>query len=169
MNTLLTPRLCIDELSLDDGDFILALLNDSDFLRYIGDRGVRTLEDAHQYLREGPMASYQRHGFGLWRLSARSDGRTLGMCGLLQRDALHVPDLGYALLADERRQGYTLEACRAVLADAKNRLGLSQVAALVDPENRASLALLEQLRFSLLGELCINPDGDRSRLLLCEL
>ena len=100
---------------MDDAPFILGLLNDPDFLRYIGDRGVRTLDDAAAYITNGPLASYARHGFGLYLVSLGDTGVPIGISGVLRRDTLPDPDIGFAFLPGFRRQGYALEAARAVL------------------------------------------------------
>jgi RimJ/RimL family protein N-acetyltransferase len=93
-----TPRLALREFTEQDAPFVLRLLNEPSFHEFIGDRGVRTLDDARRYLREGPMASYRRHGHGLLRVALQSDQTVLGMCGLVRRDTLPLPDLGFALL-----------------------------------------------------------------------
>ena len=98
-----TARLTLRRLESDDAPFVVALLNEPSFRENIGDRGVRNVEDAHRYLRDGPMAMYARYGFGLWHVSRKSDGAAIGMCGLLKRDTLPDADLGYAYLS--RRTG----------------------------------------------------------------
>jgi RimJ/RimL family protein N-acetyltransferase len=134
---------------LDDGDaaFALELLNDADFLAHIGDKGVRTRDDALAYLRNGPLASYAAHGFGLWGVAPREGGALLGMCGLLQRDWLDAPDLGYAFLPAARGRGVAREAAAATLQVARSRFGATRVLAIVDPNNAASIRLLEAVGF----------------------
>ena len=114
--------------ALDEGDagFALELLNDADFLRHIGDKGVRTRNDALEYLRIGPWASYAAHGHGLWRVGLRDAADTpIGMCGLLRRDWLDAPDIGYAFLPAARGQGLAQEAADAVMRLARERYGLT--------------------------------------------
>jgi RimJ/RimL family protein N-acetyltransferase len=161
---LVTPRLSLRELDASDADatFALALLNDPDFLRNIGDRGVRTLEDAYGYLRAGPLASYADHGFGLWRVALRDTGEAIGLCGLLRRDWLDAPDLGYAFLPSARGRGLAQEAADAVLALARSRFALRRVLAIVDPENAASIRLLERAGMQREGEV-VAP-GETKRL-----
>ena len=143
---LTTARLRVRGLTLDDAPFIVALLNDPSFIRNIGDRGVRTGDDAHEYLRAGPMASYARHGFGLCAVDL-ADGETIGICGLLQREELPGPDLGFAFLPQYWSLGYAYEAAFAVMADARARLGFQTLLAIVNPANAASIRLLERLGF----------------------
>lgn len=143
-----TARLRLQPLSEDDCDFIAELLNDPGFLRYIGDRGVRTPADSPTYLRNGPWAMYEKYGFGLLRVSLRDTGEKIGMCGLLQRDWLEVPDIGFSFLQRHCASGYGRESAQAVLDDASARLGVKSVGAIVATYNTASINLLEKLGFS---------------------
>lgn len=142
-----TDRLEILELSFDDSDFILTLVNEPDFKKYIGDKGVRTLDDAREYLRNGPIASYAINGFGLFLVCRKDDGTRLGICGLVKRDQFEVPDLGFAFLEQFRANGYACEASLAVIAHARQQLGLKKIIAVVNKENASSLRLLEKLQF----------------------
>ena len=119
-----TARLSLRRLEASDAAFLVELLNQPSFLTNIGDRGVRTVEDAHRYLREGPLAMYARHGFGLWHVSRRADGAVLGLCGLLKRDVLPDVDVGYALLPQFWGQGYAFEAAQATVRHASSRFAL---------------------------------------------
>lgn len=145
MIVLETERLQLSHLQPADADFIVELLNDPDWLRYIGDRGVRTQEDAQAYIRNGPQAMIGQYGHGLYRVNRRSDGRAIGICGLLKRDSLPDIDLGYAFLPEFRGQGYALEAARACLGEARDRLGAKRVLAITTPSNVASARVLERL------------------------
>ena len=140
-----TARLRLDPFTVDDAPFIVALLTDPDWLRYIGDRGVRTLDDARRYLETGPMASYAAHGFGLYRVALRDSGVPIGMCGLLRRETLPDVDIGFAFLPDYRTQGFAVESARATLRYARETLGLDRIVAIVSPENAASIRVLETL------------------------
>ena len=148
MSVLETDRLRLVRLAAEHAHFMLALLNDADFLRNIGDRGVRTLAEAQRYIRRGPCASYRRHGFGLWLVERACDGEALGICGLLRRDTLADVDLGFAFAAAHRRQGYALESARGVMAYARGALALGRVVAIVKPDNEASVKLLTRLGFA---------------------
>jgi len=151
MPVLETERLVLRRLTTDDAEFILELLNDPSFLRYIGDKGVRTRADACRYIETGPMASYERHGFGLYRVELKREGEPIGICGLLKRDALPDADLGFALLPRHRSKGYAFESASAVLAHARDTLGLERVLAITSPDNVASIGLLEDLGFRFEG------------------
>ena len=139
-----TPRLHLRPLALVDAPFILRLLNEPSFLEHIGDKGVRHLDGARAYLESGPMASYARHGHGLLAVELKATGQPIGMCGLLKREHLDHPDLGYAFVPEAWGQGYALEAARAALEGAKR----DRVLALVSPANAASIRLLEKLGFA---------------------
>ena len=145
MVVLTTERLTIRRLTEDDAPFILELLNDPSFLRNIGDRNVRTLDDARAYIRKGPLASYERHGFGLWLVELKGEGTPIGICGLLKRDVLDAPDIGFAYLPPFQAKGYGYEAARAVLDHARDTLRLPRVVAIVDADNEVSAGLLEKL------------------------
>ena len=160
-----TERLLIREFRRDDAAFIVALLNDPDFLRYIGDRGVRTIDDARVYLENGPINSYAINGFGAYCVEV--DGRAVGLCGLLKRDWLDDVDLGFAFLPEVRGLGYASEAARAVLAFAKDQLRLVRVVAIVNPENERSADLLRKLGFRL--DCHVKPAPDAAALLLFTL
>ena len=138
-----TPRLRLRPFTLEDAPFALRLLNEPSFLEHIGDKGVRSLEDARRYLEGGPMASYARHGHGLLAVELKEARALIGMCGLLKRDNLDDADLGYAFLPEAWGRGYALEAARAVMDEARR----GRVLAIVSQANAASIRLLEKLAF----------------------
>lgn len=140
-----TERLELRELAAPDAAFILELVNDPDWLRNIGDRGVRSLDDARAYIANGPAASYARFGFGLWRVRVKDTPEAIGICGLLKRDTLDDVDIGFAFLPAARGKGYALEAAKATLDCARDRVGLTRVVGIVSPHNAASITLLERL------------------------
>ena len=144
-----TDRLILRRLSPDDAPFILELVNDPDWLRFIGDRNVRNLDDAREYIRKGPVDSYARLGFGLYAMVRRDGGPPIGMCGLLRRDFLEDADIGFALLPAHRGRGYAREAARATLVYARDELGLGRIVAITSRDNERSGRLLEEvgLRF----------------------
>lgn len=142
-----TPRLRLRRLDAGDAGFLLELLNDPEFVRFVGDRGVRSLDDARGYLARGPLASYRDHGFGLYHVGLREGGVPIGICGLLKRDALDAVDLGFALLPGFRSRGYASEAAAVVMDEARERYGLERVLAITDPANDASIRVLEKLGF----------------------
>jgi RimJ/RimL family protein N-acetyltransferase len=154
-----TARLSLTPLGDDDGAFIIRLLNEPSFLRYIGDRGVRTLGDARRYIREGPVAGYALHGHGLMRVGLKPDGTPIGICGVLRRDTLPEPDLGFSLLPEYWSQGYAHEAAAAVMRHAREVLKLGRVLAITTTDNEPSMRLLDKLgfRFDRLVRLGTDP------------
>ena len=142
---LQTERLTIRHLTLDDAAFILQLLNEPSFLRFIGDRDVRTLDDAGRYIVNGPMASYRQNGFGLNLVVLKDSGIPIGMCGVLKRPALDDPDMGFAFLPAYWSQGYAFEAATAVLVHGRDVLGLNRIVAIANSDNVSSAKLLERL------------------------
>jgi [ribosomal protein S5]-alanine N-acetyltransferase len=142
---LCSARLELREFELGDDEFVLRLLNDPAFLRFIGDKGVRTLEDARAYIVQGPMQSYRQHGYGLYLVSLRSDGTSIGMCGLVRREGLEDADVGFAFLPEFHSQGYASESAAAVLDYGRRRLELGRIVAIAAPDNHASIAVLERI------------------------
>lgn len=148
-HTLHTERLTIRPFTEEDAAFILELVNDADWLRFIGDKQVRNLDDARRYLRDGPLAMMARRGHALGCVERRSDGQAIGMCGLLKRDSLDDVDLGFAFLPTARGQGCAREAAAAVVEHGLRTLRLPRIVAITDPDNQASARVLEAagLRF----------------------
>lgn len=127
---------------------MLALLNEPSFIRNIGDRGVRTVEDARDYIMRGPIASYARFGFGLYLVQLKAQLLPIGICGILKRDELPEPDIGFAFLPAYWSQGYALEAAAAVRDYARDTLDMPRLLAIVSPSNVTSTRLLERLGFT---------------------
>lgn len=142
-----TNRLTLTRFSADDCEFILELVNEASFERYLGDKGVRTPDDAHDYLRSRVFEHYEQHGFGLYRVALRTDGTPVGMCGLVKREEFPDPDLGFAFLNAHWSQGYAYEASAAVLDYGRSTLGLQRILAMADSDNGSSVRLLEKLGF----------------------
>ncbi|HKO99411.1 MAG TPA: GNAT family N-acetyltransferase [Pyrinomonadaceae bacterium] len=145
MIVLETERLRLRHLSPADAAFIRELVNDPAFLRYIGDKGVSNNADAVAYIQNGPMASYQRFGFGLYAVELKDTREPIGICGLLKRDSLPDADVGFAFLPSYRAQGYAFESASAVLSHARNVLGLKRVLAITTPDNTGSIRVLEKI------------------------
>ncbi len=142
-----TPRLRIRPFALTDDAFVVALLNDPDWIRYIGDRGVRTREDAQRQIADRYMASFARDGVGLMVVELKTAGSSvpIGTCGLIRRPGLDDVDIGYAFLPAYRGSGYAFESASAVLAHGRDVLNLKRVVAITMPENTASSRLLEKI------------------------
>lgn len=146
MSVLRTQRLVLREFTFEDDGFILELLNEPGFLRFIGDKGVRTLADARHYLQEGPMDSYRQNGFGLYAVCL-GEAAPVGMCGLVNREGLDDPDIGFAFLSRHWGNGYAVEAAAAVLDHGRRLLELPRILAITSPDNWASIAVLEKIGF----------------------
>jgi len=139
-----TERLRLRRLCAADAPFILGLLNQPSFIQFIGDKGVRTLDDARVYI-NGQIDSYDRFGLGLYLTARKADGVPLGICGLVKRDVLDDVDIGFAFVPQFWSQGYGLESASAVMAYAATTLGLPRVVAVTNPDNVASIKLVERL------------------------
>jgi [ribosomal protein S5]-alanine N-acetyltransferase len=164
---LQTPRLSIEPFALGDAAFIVELLNDPGWLRYIGQRNVHTADDARAYLRNGPLAAQARHGFALWavrRRDAAGDAAPVGMCGLVRRDGLDDVDLGYAFLPAARGQGLAREAAAAVLRHGFEQLGLTRIVAITSVDNLASGRVLEAIGMGFERRLRVAGHDDDSLL-----
>ena len=142
-----TDRLYLRYLTFEDAPFIIELLNEQSYIRNIGDKKVRTQDDAKKYLMTGPMESYKKNGFGLFCVELKDTRTVIGTCGMLKRNFLKVVDIGYAFLPKFRSMGYAYEVGAGVLAYSKKAFSLSKVAAIVNSDNESSIRLLEKLGF----------------------
>jgi RimJ/RimL family protein N-acetyltransferase len=147
MRVLETERLILRRLTTGDSEFILALLNDPSWLRFIGDKGVRTLDDARDYILKNPVAMYERLGFGLYLTELKGTGVSIGLCGLIKRDSLEDVDIGFAFLQEFRGKGYAYESASAVMEYGRSSFGLNRIVAIASPDNYDSAKLLEKLGF----------------------
>lgn len=157
-----TERLYIRKPVLEDAAFILRLLNEPTWLQYIGDRNVRTLEEAEVYLQNGSIRSFEKLGFGFGTVILKPTGETIGICGLVQRDFLDHPDLGFAFLPEFTGKGYAYEAALGVIHFAVQKLRLSQLLAFTTEGNTSSMKLLHKLGFRLVRKF----EHDLEELLL---
>jgi ribosomal-protein-alanine N-acetyltransferase len=142
---LITERLRLRRITLDDADLTLALWNDPAFVRNVGDRGVRTEEQARKKIEAGALQLYANYGYGPYVVEFRSSRERIGICGLFKRDNLDDPDIGFALLPEFCRQGYAEEAAQAVVDHARDDLAAGTLTAIVSPHNAASIRLIEKL------------------------
>ena len=154
-----TERLILRRLDLGDAPFIFELVNDPDWLLHIGDKGVRSIDDARAYLVNGPIDMYAKHGFGLFAVERREDGALIGLCGLIKRDTLDDVDIGFAFVPRYWGRGYAHESAAAVLDHGRDVLGMRRVVAIVSAGNRASARLLE--RVGLRYEGAVRPAADK--------
>jgi RimJ/RimL family protein N-acetyltransferase len=155
-----TERLVIRRLTEDDAEFILGLLNQPSFLRYIGDKGVRNTADAVKYLQTGPLASYERVGYGPYLVKLKNTDVPVGMCGLLKRDTLPDADVGFAFLPDYWSRGYAFEAVAAVMTYGREVLGLLRIVAITSLDNHASIRLLEKVGLRFEGLITLPEQGE---------
>lgn len=155
-----TPRLLLRQLTPDDAAFMLGLLNEPSFIANIGDKGVRTLDDARRFILEGPMASYERNGFGLYRVELKEDGTTIGNCGLINREFIGEIDVGFAYLPAYWSRGYAFEAAAAVMEYGRTQLGLKRIVAVVSPHNAGSIRVLQKLGLKHAGPVQLQAGGE---------
>jgi RimJ/RimL family protein N-acetyltransferase len=147
MKILETERLVLRRAVVEDSEFILELLNDPAWLRFIGDRGVRTLDDARAYILKTLVGMYERLGFGLYLTELKGESIPIGLCGLIKRDSLEDVDIGFAFLPEFCGKGYAYESASAVMAYGRRTFGLKRLVAITSPDNEASVRLLEKLGF----------------------
>ncbi|HEX9706129.1 MAG TPA: GNAT family N-acetyltransferase [Steroidobacteraceae bacterium] len=163
-----TGRLELFEMDENDAEFILRLVNEPAFLRYIGDRGVRSIEDARRYIADGPVAGYGRYGHGLLRVARKADGVPVGMCGVLKRDTLPDPDLGFSFLPEHWSQGYAFESADAVMKHAREALGLGRILAITTIDNGPSIRLLGKVGFRFDRMITVGDDPTELRQFVSE-
>src|SRR5882724_4373630 len=163
MNVIQTERLVLRQLDLNDAAFVFELLNEPAFLRFIGDKGVKTLDGARDYMLKGPIDSYGRHGFGLYA-ACLLDGTPIGICGLVKRDGLADVDVGFAFLSRHCAKGYAAESASAVLILARQVLRLPRIVAITSPENWGSIAVLEKIGLRFEGMIRLAEHGPELKL-----
>jgi RimJ/RimL family protein N-acetyltransferase len=164
MNVIETERLNLRQLTTGDADFILELLNEPSFIRNIGDKGVRTIEDARLYILNGPVKSYERFGFGLYLVELKASGVPLGICGLVKRESLADADIGFAFLPRFWSKGYAFESAAAVKVYGLETLGLPRLVAIVNPDNAGSIRVIEKIGLSY--ERMFRPPGETAEIKL---
>lgn len=145
MTILRTDRLLINKITLDDAAFILKLMNDKDWIKNIGDRGIRTIEDAEEYIRTRFLKTYTESDLGFYGLVLKNSRQIIGVAGLIDRDGIDHVDIGYGILPEYRGKGYAFEATKAVYDYGYNELKLKKIVAIVNPENPSSINLLSKL------------------------
>ena len=164
-----TDNLALHLMTEADAPFYLEMLNDPDFKNNIADRGLKTVADALKNMQERVFASYEAHGFGMFLVRRKSDGEAIGMAGLVQRDFLKDIDVGYAFLPIGRGQGFATEAAAACVEYARREHGARRLAAITDPDNLASIRVLERLGFRYQGSVQFPDDGDTCSHFLLDL
>ena len=164
MTVLETRRLILRRFSVEDAAFTLELVNDPAWLEHIGDRNVRSLDDARAYLEKGALSMYERVGFGMYVVALKDSGEAIGTCGLIKRDGLEDVDIGFAFLARFRGQGFALESAAAVLEHGRRDFGLNRIVAIVSPANQRSIRILEKI--GLTFERMVTLPGDNAEISL---
>ena len=159
-----TERLVLRRLTVDDAPFMLRLLNEPSFIKNIGDRNVRTLEDARAYIADFPLASYAQFGYGPYLAQEKESRAGIGICGLRKRAIFDAPDIGYALLPEYCGRGYALEASKGLMSYAKNTLGLTHMFGVVNQDNAPSIRLLEKLGFTYLKNVRLEQESKEVNL-----
>jgi [ribosomal protein S5]-alanine N-acetyltransferase len=159
-----TERLNLRKLTTDDAEFILRLLNEPSFIRYIGDKGVRNLDDARHYILTGPVASYEQHGFGLYIVELKVLQLPIGICGLLKRAELPDPDIGFAFLPQYWSKGYAVESAQGIVKDARTNLGITRILAITSPDNEASARVLGKIGLKFERLIKLPKDTDDVKL-----
>ncbi|MEP1096575.1 MAG: GNAT family N-acetyltransferase [Cyclobacteriaceae bacterium] len=159
-----TKRLSICKATLRDSSFIFELLNSPNWIEFIGDRGINTIEDAEAYIENSLISSYTTLGFGLYKVTLRENGQAVGISGFLKRDYLEHPDLGFATLPEFEGRGYSFEAADALMKFGMQELELKTIYAITSHENLASQNLLAKLGLKAKG--IVLPPGEEVELLL---
>ncbi|MEP2703619.1 MAG: GNAT family N-acetyltransferase [Roseibium sp.] len=146
----------------EDAAFYLKMMNEPDYIRFIADHGIRCEEDALGYIEAKSLARFEKHGVGLWVVETRATGTPIGVCGLVVRDGLDYPDLGYGFLEAHRGKGYAREASQAVLDFARSNLNMKTLCAITDPDNERSNGLLKKVGFVQDGQKYLAEIGEIS-------
>ncbi|WP_312116834.1 GNAT family N-acetyltransferase [Brevibacillus reuszeri] len=164
MKVLETDRLILRWQTVEDAPFILSLVNDPAWLQFIGDRGVRTVEDARNYIVNSAISYYERYGFGFYLTEIKEGNVPIGICGMIKRDTLEDVDIGFAFLPDYRGKGYGYEAASAVLSYARDVVGLKRLVAITDQDNHASGRLLEKIGLHVEGTIQLGNNPEELKL-----
>lgn len=164
MKVLETERLILRTLNEDDAEFYLRLVTQPAWLRFIGDRGIRTVEVARAALLNGPMAAQERYGFSFYMTELKDDALPIGMCGLIKREALPDVDIGYAFLPEFWGKGYACEAASAVLEHGNRTCGLQRIVAITTPDNHQSIKVLKKIGLKFERMLQLKDDGSEAKL-----
>jgi len=164
MQVMQTERLNLRWLDNDDAGFILDLLNQPSWLKFIGDRGVRNLDDARAYINDGPLTMIRQHGFGLYLVEMKSNKQPIGMCGLLKRESLEDVDIGFAFHPDTWGKGYAREAAQACVDYARDQLGLRRLVAITLPDNHGSIRLLTAIGMQYEKDILMPPKDELLQL-----
>ena len=164
MQILETQRLILREIVEDDAEFVLDLLNQPSFIKYIGDRGVRNVEQAREFIESRYRQSYRDNGYGLYAVELKLLKELIGMCGFVRRDSLPGPDIGFAFLPQHEGKGYGTESAAAIMDYGRESLGFTRVLAITSQDNDASGRLLEKIGLSFERLIEMPPDNEVLKL-----
>jgi RimJ/RimL family protein N-acetyltransferase len=162
-----TSRLRIRRLTLEDAEFVFGLVNEPAFIANIGDKGVRTLEDAKRFISKGPWTCQEKRGYGQFLVCRKQDGEPVGICGLLFRDVINVTDVGFAILAEHRGRGFAFEAASAVMNYGVAELQIEEIVGLTSVDNTASIRVLEKLGMKFNGVVKMSDDDPGTAVYRC--
>ena len=160
MKILETERMILREVTTEDAEFILDLLNQPSFIRHIGDRNVRTIDEARDYIESRFRESYKKFGFGMWAVELKETNQPIGICGFVKRDGLPDADIGFAFLPQYERKGYAFEAANAAMKYGSDVLSLNTILAITSKDNESSGKLLGKLDFKF-ERLIVLPGDDK--------
>lgn len=169
MKVLETERLILRWLTVDDAEFMFALMNEAAYLRFIGDKGIKTISDAGAYILNGPVDSYERFDYGLYLTELKASGAPIGICGLVNRESIEDVDIGFAFLPEYWASGYAYESAKAVLVYGKNVVGLKRIVAVTAVDNQSSIRLIEKIGLRFEKIISLSADEPDVKLFSCEL
>lgn len=159
-----TERVLLQEVTSEDKSFLFELMNTASWIQYIGDRNIRTVEDAEEYIEKNIRKAYQEYGLGMYKMVSKENDKPMGLCGLLKRDYLNSIDIGFAILPEYEGKGYTYEAAKAVRDFGFNTLKTEKIAGITMEENVKSRKLLEKLGLKYVGMVRTSPDTEEIML-----
>ena len=169
MNIIETDRLKIKKLTVEDSKFIFELLNDPEWIKYIGNRNINNDKDAQNYISNRLLKSYEQYAFGLYLVKENNSNASIGLCGLIKRDYLEHVDLGFAFLPNYRKNGYAYESASAVIKYAKETFGLDTLFAITSLDNTRSVNLLEKLGFKFINKITAPEEKEELNLFVNKL
>lgn len=164
MTILQTPRTIVRQATLDDAAFVIELLNEPGWIRFIGDRDIHDLDAARAYIHERLLSSYAKHGFGSYVTCEKSTNTPIGLIGFVKRDTLDAPDIGYAVCQAHQGKGYAFEVCQALVQHGWEHLGFDKLYGYCLPDNVVSVNLLEKLGMTYLRDEDVNQSDEMCRL-----
>ncbi|MEA9979177.1 GNAT family N-acetyltransferase [Pseudomonas sp. 10B1] len=145
---LLTERLLIRELKIEDVPVLASILGDAQVMRHsVG--GVMSEKETREFV-AGCVFSYQANNFGPWAVIDRATTTFIGFCGLNAEpvEGAEEVEIGYRLSREFWGKGLATEAAMASRDYAFGTLGVDSLIAIVEPENIASVNVIEKLGFN---------------------